>query len=215
MSSGPGSESGRCSVSAGVQLLADDVVAQSHALVADIHLWPGNQLADLVLALPQKNEHRNGAFVSFPFSMLVPCLCRVKMVSQNSYCSVIPSGWSAPGRRCPYFCASSLLMKWSRSVSCRILSTFWPVCRASTWLSLLPGPSRISLAWMSTSVACPSKPPMRLMDHDARMRQRSSACPCAPAASNSAPMLAACPMHRVLTSELDRTAWCRAWQARR
>ncbi len=70
----------------------------------------------------------------------------------------------------PYFVASSAPKKLSRSVSRSMVLMSCPVWRArisfSRWRRY-----RISLAWISMSVAWPWKPAHRLMDHHARVGQ--------------------------------------------
>src|SRR5262247_114199 len=91
--------------------------------------------------------------------------------------------------RRPYCIASSADRKLSRSVSRAIRSIVWPVCLAMISFSLARR-YRISLAWISTSEACPWKPPIGwwIMTREFGRQKRLSL---SPAASSSAPMRAA------------------------
>jgi len=68
---------------------------------------------------------------------------------------------------------------------------------------LKPCSNKSSLAWISMSLAGPSNPPMGRWI-SIRELGRQKRLPLAPAHSKSAPMLAAWPMHSVLTSGF----WC-------
>src|SRR5690606_4589808 len=98
----------------------------------------------------------------------------------------------------PYSTAASALMKRSRSVSRSMVSRSLPV-----WAARLPlrrsRSFRISRAWMSISEACPWKPPHGWCTMT-RELGRAWRLPAAPPARITAPMLAAWPMHTVLTS---------------
>ena len=78
------------------ELLFDDLVAQVDALVADVHAWPGDQLADLLLRLATERALEQFAGVTeFGHARRLPC--RLSVVSTVS--GSRPSGRTSLGTR--------------------------------------------------------------------------------------------------------------------
>ena len=99
----------------------------------------------------------------------------------------------------PYSLASPAIMKLSRSVSCLILSTGWPVCLASSSLSV----SRVLQDLLGVDLdvrRLALEAAERLVDHDARVRQRV-ALALGAGREQEAPIDAAWPMQIVATSQ--------------
>src|SRR6266446_5848050 len=104
----------------GRALLADDVVAQLDALIADKYGGSGDKLSHLVLALAAE-----GAVEEFFAADLVGhVILRVQAAAAASAREV------STRSTIPYFTASSADRKLSRSVSREMRSTLWPVCFA-------------------------------------------------------------------------------------
>src|SRR5581483_4446955 len=175
-----------------VALLRDDVVAEVDALVADVDGRPGDQLADLVLALPAEGADEVAGTV-------------VPMLRHGAPLDQVPFG-GLPGRLTmtsstrPYSHACFPVMKRSRSVSFSIFFRLCPVC-FTRMLFICSRSRMISRAWMSMSLACPCTPPAGWW---IMMRACGSAkrFPLAPAARSQAAMLAACPTQSVEHSGL-------------
>src|SRR3990172_1481452 len=167
--------------------LRDDLVAEVNTLVANKDRRAGNKFFHLVLPFAAERAFKRRVLFFFFRHDYFSFTGRITFFVMTSSTR-------------PYCLASSPDMKKSRSVSAWIFSIGCPVWddRILFKVSLS---FRISLAWISMSVACPWKPPMgwwimiRAWGSENRL-------PLVPAPRRSAPMLAAWPMQMVETGHL-------------
>src|SRR5713226_294859 len=110
-------------------LLADDVVAQLYALIADKYGGAGDKFPHLVLALAAE-----GAVEKFFAADLVG---HVILRIQATAAAAASAREVSTRSTIPYFTASSADRKLSRSVSREMRSTLWPVCFAMISFSCL------------------------------------------------------------------------------
>src|SRR6185437_3929971 len=139
----------------GRAFLADDVIAELDALVADEHRRPGDQLAHLVLALAAERAVEKLVAGGGLVCHLGRCLrsggaCDRLYPAVALFCKTLSTS--------PYSLACSAVRKLSRSVSRATCSTGLPVCSAISWFSRSRR-LRMYLAWISTSDAWPWNPP--------------------------------------------------------
>src|SRR5690606_11624689 len=138
------------------ELLANDVVAELYARVADEHGRPGDELADFVLTFSAERAVQQLAVVGLARIIAHSAfLCSSRKVLAGLIALVLevckarnPTSLDVKDRSCrmrqtwpfesarfcstasirPYSTAISPSMKWSRSLSRAIFSTGWPVC---------------------------------------------------------------------------------------
>ena len=173
------------------ELVLDDVVAQVDALVADVDARPGDELADVALALAAERAlellRATGTLGSGPSATRLPSPC----------------GSRARRRRGRTPWPPRPIMMLSRSVSSWIFSTVWPGV-------LAPGSRRaasrirsISLAWISMSVTWPCVPPHGWWMRMRRVRQREALARARRRRAAPRAIEAHWPMQIVDTSQLD------------